>query len=538
MSATRTRHSDPGALAAVLVVVAVALVCGLSLRFHLRLDLSSDRTNSLGPVSRALVREIPEKLRISYYVSPILAQRSPGPGLVEDYLRNLAAISGGRISLDVVDPAQRPGEAEKAGMGTGKINIIEKNQSRQAVVYSGILIEYLDRSRVIPFIVDSGDLENMIARTVKALIAGSDPLLAVLVGDAGKSLDNDFSLLRKALENNLWKIAELSPGDKVPESASLLLVLGNADLGGAAAAPVRDWLSSGRNAFFAVKGVDIKAGDEVRAVRLGNTAILDLLYSCGVAVGKSLVLDRSALTVPFQGAGASGNEKVDYFLYPHWIMVRPENLDRSGGLVPESGGLDLFWPSPLESSGVPGTDFRPLIMTGKKAWLQTKDFVVAPGPESSYEAELEATVGQYTLAASAQVRIPGAAGPSRLIVVGSSDFASDLSAMTGSAFNTDFVLGAIDLLVPGSLFAATGNEDSGKSSAEVLKPRKVRDRRFSRAESAESAGRLISANYFINLFFIPAGIVIAGMIHVAGRKRMRKKPERAGKTSRPAVPAP
>jgi ABC-type uncharacterized transport system involved in gliding motility auxiliary subunit len=502
---------------ALLAFAAIVLALSISERFHVRIDLSADRVNTPGPSLRALAVGIPEKLRISYFVSPLLAQRNPGPGLIEEYLSMLAGSSRNRISLEIVDPELRKEEARQAGIGSGTINIVEKNQNRQSAVQSGILFEYQNRKRVIPFILETGHLESLIARTLRSLVEDREPELAILIGDAGKSLDGDFSILRKILEDNLWKIRELAPGERVPESSSLLLVLGNAALTGASVAPLRDWLESGRNAFFAVKGVDIRAGEDVSAVRLGNSPLLDLLSSCGVAVGRSLVLDRSALTVPFQSSDAPEGGKIDYFLYPHWIMVRPENFQRSGGLIPESGGLDLFWPSPLSASGSPGAEFRPLIMTGKNAWLQTKDFVVRPGPEPGYEAESESTRGRYTLAASARIPMPGIANPANILVVGSSDFASDLSAMTGSSFNADFVLAAVELLAAPSrsgVESAAGAE-SGQRAA--------RERRFAKAEDPQSSERLVRVNYIVNLALIPASVLALGLVHISRRRKTSGK---------------
>ncbi len=528
MKAHYPAGSNAGRATAFLAFVAIILVCGISARFHARIDMSADRINTPGPILRTLAVQIPEKLRITYFVSPILAQRDPGPSRIEDYLYALAAISRDRISLEIVDPARMPKEALQAGLGSGTISIIEKNQSRQSIVQSGILFEYLNRSKVIPFILDAANLETAVSRTIRALIEDRDPEIAILIGDTGKSLDGDFSLLKRALESALWKIVELRPGEKVPDSASLLLVLGNADIGDAAVVPIREWLVSGRSAFFAVKGVDVRAGDDVSAVRLESSAVLALLSTCGVQVGRSLVLDHSALTVPFQGSDAAGDSAINYYLYPHWIMVRPENSTRSGGMIPESGGLDLFWPSPLFASGAPGTEFRPLIMTGKSAWLQTKNFVVRPGPIPDYEAELEATRGQYTLAASVRVSISSHANPGNIIVVGSSDFASDLSAMTGSAFNTDFVLKVVDII---SSPLSGGLDAAGMGRA----PGGVRERRFTKVESPKERDSLVLANYIVNLVLVPAFILTLGFAHVAGRKRTRENHAPAVKSPDSAV---
>ncbi|HOX49070.1 MAG TPA: Gldg family protein, partial [Spirochaetales bacterium] len=86
-------------LVLLLLVLAVAAASVLfAERFHARLDLTADRSYSLGAVSKGLYKEIPERLRITYYRSPALAARHPGPRAVEDFLREFEAAGRGRIT--------------------------------------------------------------------------------------------------------------------------------------------------------------------------------------------------------------------------------------------------------------------------------------------------------------------------------------------------------------------------------------------------------------------------------------------------------
>ena len=51
-------------------------------------------------------------------------------------------------------------------------------------------------------------------------------------------------------------------------------------------------------------------------------------------------------------------------------MTRPEFRDSKSPLTARSAGLDLFWPSPLESVPRTGVDYAALVKTTPKAWLQ------------------------------------------------------------------------------------------------------------------------------------------------------------------------
>jgi len=100
----------------ILTMLAIVLAAIASNLYWTRADLSSSRAHTLSMASRNLHKEIPETVRISYYASKILADRHPGPGAIEDFLRELEAVSRGRIRVRVIDPTKNPAEPESFGL--------------------------------------------------------------------------------------------------------------------------------------------------------------------------------------------------------------------------------------------------------------------------------------------------------------------------------------------------------------------------------------------------------------------------------------
>ena len=92
------------------VLVAAVLVTD---RFHFRLDLTADHTYTLSQASRELHKSVSEQVRITYYVSPMLAARHPAPRAIQDFLE-IAAASHGKISVEVTDPGAGNGERAAA----------------------------------------------------------------------------------------------------------------------------------------------------------------------------------------------------------------------------------------------------------------------------------------------------------------------------------------------------------------------------------------------------------------------------------------
>jgi ABC-type uncharacterized transport system involved in gliding motility auxiliary subunit len=286
--------------------------------------------------------------------------------------------------------------------------------------------------------------------------------------------------------------------------------------------------------------VDVNATTSLTAAPLKEEALLKAVESYGVKVQRELVLDSACLTVPFQDVAPSGGASIRYVRYPHWISVSEANCDRKNAATANLAGLDLFWPSPLTLSPPSGVKAEVLMRTGKSAWLQTKNFAIGPQDEAEYDTEAPATTGQYNLAASLSgvlpmayagkpiptkagapelPPLPAAARSSRLVILGSADFANDLMTMTNSTFNATFAANMTEWLISGNELTA-------------LKARATRETGFDKvADPASRALRILSA-YLINIVLVPGGLALYGLL----RSRKRKLAARAGAEAPAADP--
>lgn len=538
----RKRRSLVVLLLSLAVIVAAVLVAE---RFSLRLDLSADGANTLSKASRQLYKEIPEQVRITYYISPTLADRHPGPRAVEGLVRSLAAASRGKIAVDVADPASGKKESavEALGIAPQRMQVVEKNEQRVALVYSGLAVQYLGRTQVLPFVISTDTLEYDLVKAIKAAIADKKPVASLLIGDADKSLANDFNTLSQALKQSGWETKEIRAGDEVPPETSVLLVLGNSSLDDYDAYRIDAYLASGGKALFAVKGVDVQIKQGLTAVALKDDALLRALESYGVKVDRDLVLDQSALTAPFQMNSPFGGQTINYLRYPHWVMTRPENRDSKSPLTARSAGLDLYWPSPLELLPRTGVESSTLVRTTPKAWLQKDHFSVSPDEAGQYAAQAASTTGQYALAvtlsgvlppayagkplparsgAAALPALPPAPRASRILVVGSSDFANDLMTITGSSFNAAFIAGAADWLSSGDDLVS-------------IKTRGSRDTRLAKVEDPDARSALISLAYAVNLGLVPLLVIAFGLARSMRRRRLAKDEAQLSASSKDAA---
>jgi ABC-type uncharacterized transport system involved in gliding motility auxiliary subunit len=511
------------------VLVAAVLVAG---QFSLRLDLSSDGANTLSKASRELYKEIPEQLRITYYISPTLADRHPGPRAVEGFVRSLAAASHGKIAVDVADPSASKKESavEALGVEPQRMQVVEKNEQRVALVYSGLVVQYLGRNQVLPFVISTDTLEYDLVKLIKAAVADKKPSVSILIGDSDKSLANNFRTLSAALKQAGWDSKEVRPGELIPPESSVLLVLGNANLDDYDAYRIDAYVASGGKALFAVKGVAVQTSQGISASPLQNDALLRALESYGVKVDRDLVLDLSAQTLPFQMNSPYGGQAINYMRYPHWIMTRPENRDAKSPLTARSAGLDLMWPSPLELLPRTGVESSALVKTTPKAWLQKSRFAVSPDEAAQFNAEASSSTGQYILAATlsgvlpsayagkplpkregaeALPALPASSRASRILVLGSADFASDFMTITNSTFNADFIVSAADWLASGDDLVS-------------IKTRGTRDTRLEKVQDPEARQALITLAYVVNLGIVPLLVVGFGLSRSYKRRRLAK----------------
>ncbi|HQO65588.1 MAG TPA: GldG family protein, partial [Spirochaetales bacterium] len=154
-----------------LIVVGLVLAAVASTMYYARLDLTSTRMFTLSDAAKALRNEIPESVRISYFVSKSLADRHPGPGEIEDFLRELESVSKGKVRVRVVDPSDDPAEVDGFGVAAQQMQVVERSEQRVAIVYTGIVVEYLDRHETIPSVLSTATLEYELVKAVRAVVS-------------------------------------------------------------------------------------------------------------------------------------------------------------------------------------------------------------------------------------------------------------------------------------------------------------------------------------------------------------------------------
>jgi len=520
-----------------LSIAAIILALMVCNRLWFRLDLTKNKAYTISSVSRNLYKELPDPVNITYYLSGKLKTVVPAPGEIEDTLREYAAYSRGRIRLTVRDPV-KAGLAivEELGLQPRQVQTVEQDQASFVTVYSGIVIEYLDKMEVLPWVISTDTLEYDLTSRIRSMVTESERWIGVIVGDSFRKWKEDFGFLEMTLSEAGYRVRQLSSGEEIPENMPALFVLGGVeDLDEWALYRIDRFIQQGGKTLFAVKGIYVDTiYGTIEARHQQDLGLLDMLASYGAVVRKELALDRNALTLQYQTRSPSGGISYRIVRYPLWIGVTADNGNPSHPVSSSFGGLDMYWASPIELSAPDFVEAMPIFTSTPQGWSMISQLNTSPEVPYMLEMEAAQTRGTKILGAALSGTFPsffrGAAKPvregsdeelpdlpehakdSRIIVIGDTDFASNLINVTNARHNLDFLLRAADWL-------ANDNDVIG------IRNRAPQTGRFDKITDASSKAAVMKIIQIINVGLIPLLVIAAGLFLAQRRKTLARNAE-------------
>lgn len=473
----------------ILSILAILLALLVSTRLWFRSDLSANKSWTISPVSKKLGLEIPDQVRVTYFVSDKLKQLYTFPGEIEDIINEYVSFSRGKISFTERDPSKENLETKMREMGfpAQEIRTMEKDQASFINVYSGILIEYEDRTDTLPFAYRLDTLEYDLTGRILSLIREKEKIIGVIIGDAAKTLEGTnqnagYQFLQQHLISAGYKTRAITPEEIIPDNLAELFVLGGTDT-------LDDWtlyqidryIQTGGKVYFALNSTNIEMSYYgPQAQKAVDRGLLALAKSYGVDVQSAIVLDESALPMPLPGTAQGGIQIIRLQAYPFYIHVLPQNGNPENPITSRFAGADLYWANPLVLNAPEGVEALPLFTTTEYAWLETDEFVIDPQQSFQFTKEQGATGGVKILAAALSGTfpsywrdrpkplregsdetlpdMPSRTTPSRIVVVGNANSAFDFSmgnidfanprgaSIAAEQPNLDFIVQAADWL--------------------------------------------------------------------------------------------
>ena len=516
-----------------LSVIAIILAILVTGRYWLRLDLTKNKAYTISKVSRNIHRELPDPVNITYYLSNKLKTVIPTPGEIEDMLSEYAAYSRGKIRLTVRDPVKAGMAAVIEGLGLQprQVPVVEQDQTGLITVYSGIVIEYLDKMEILPWIISTNTLEYDLTSRIRSMVRDSERWIGVIVGDSYRSWSEDFTFLNQAFTAAGYNMRQITAGDEIPENTPALFVMGGVeDLDQWALYRIDRYIQTGGKVLFAARGIFIDTTyNTIEAREMNDNGLLEMIASYGVTIRPLLTLDRNALTLQYQTQSSTGGVHVRLTRYPHWIGITGESGNPSHPVSSSFNGIDLYCASPLELNVIPDVEQNVLFTTSSAAWTMSRNFHTNPDIPYLFEIEAENTTGFKVMGAALNGVIPsffrGSEKPvregsdeelpnipetgreSRIIVVGETNFATNFINVSQARKNIDFLLRAADWL-------ASDDDIIG------IRNRQPQTGRFDKI--ADPLKRLLAMRFsqILNVVIVPLLVIAFGIFRAVRRTKI------------------
>ena len=372
-----------------LVFITAFLALAASSRFSLAVDVSRAKRFSISRFSQDLLASLDAgALSITYYVSPELRELYPQTRNIGDFLRAFAARGKSSVTLATVNPQNENAEfLSRVGIAGRSVNRSQQNRLEYVTVYSGIVVEYLNRTETIPFILSSDNLEYELARRVLNVLNGSKPLVYVIAANE-LSAENDYSYALAWLENAGFMPVVLTPDALEAAERDLLsprglvhplALFGSSELTGGQAQILERFMLAGGNVFCAVAPNTVDLLSEWTAKPRNDDAFIPLLKRWGIEIGGGMVHDISCFRLTLQ-TEEGGSQQFVYKNYPLWITTLPQ-FTPPHILFDFAGGLNMFWASPLYIAPHETNAVTELLRSSPASWVDGgKDGVFITNP--------------------------------------------------------------------------------------------------------------------------------------------------------------
>lgn len=427
----------------ILVIVVLILAAAAGNVFYFNIDLTESGIHS---ISKEFIDSIQgtleAELSISYYRSDKLQQYAAFPHQIEDELRKFESALPG-LSIHIEDPEGREQYMNQLGIRAKQLELPSYNETIYFAGYSGIHFSYKDKSAVIPYIEDVYQLEYRIASTIKYMLNDDILTIAFYSAGEGQTYQDTYQGFYYALQD-IGVLKPLVPGDTIPFDTDVLIVSSGVVLNSDDIRNIDAYTGGGGNTLFFVDGLSVSLIENFRLSGQKNPQLIDLLKHYGMYPQEVLLADLLSKQLPVDRDvnGQTFQQLQDYY---YWPLISPANVNANHPVSKYFSGLELYWASPLAVR----QDADVLFTSTRQSWLDIPyaglvPGSVLPGQTSGEEYILGAAYEGVIEPFFARSDSESDATDSRILVVGDSDFISDLHLFDNGDYNRDFLKNAVE----------------------------------------------------------------------------------------------
>lgn len=190
------------------IITSIILIFGILLliniisnRFSFRLDFTADNRYTLSDATKNILNSLKEPVTIKAYFSedlpPDIAQLRED---FKDLLIEYNNYSDGNVVYEFINPSEDQEtemNAQRAGIRPILINVREKDQAKQQKAYLGTVLQFEEKTEVIPFIQPGTAMEYSLSSNIKKLTLNQKTKIAFLQGNGEPGLSAMSQLTEK-----------------------------------------------------------------------------------------------------------------------------------------------------------------------------------------------------------------------------------------------------------------------------------------------------------------------------------------------------
>ena len=445
----KARQTKFTAYASTYIVIVIALLGGLNFlaqRHNKSIDLTSNKRYSLSDQTEKIVKNLKQDVKVTVFDR---TEAFPKAKDLLDRYNNLST----KLQVEYIDPYKKPTVARAAGVKTeGQIFVESGTKKEEARSLS----------------------EEEITGAVIRVIKSGDRALCSVTGSGEHTLEETgrkgYSGIKEALEKSNYKTRAISLLEKpeVPKDCTVLLVGGpRFDYLDPAVNAIKTYVEAGGHAMFFLDP-PLKMGKE----DIGdNDALASAIASWGITLNKDLALDTSGIGQIF----GLGPEVPLVTTYAAHAIVR--DMKETATAYPLARTL-------AAKAGEKGTAEK-LFSSSANSWATSN---LSSGEIRINEAKDKK--GPLDLGAAATINTADKNNPGRVVVVGSSEWASNGYLRFNG--NKDMFLNMVNWL-------------SADEDLISIRPKDPEDQRLAMNKSQ------MGMVFWTSIVFIPGLIILAGI---------------------------
>lgn len=332
-------------------------------RLYFRLDLSSSKQFSVSKTSGNLIQNLSSTLRITYFRSNELKNLYPQVSDVQEFLIEFSSFPNVTLTFQNADEEK----LKALGIQGQQIKSSNGNKTEYTTVFSAVLLQYDEKSSIIPFVLSTQTLEYDLSQRIQTLVTGKERNVYLVSGN-GRKISESYAYVSPWLASRGFRAKEIDSSNYLEilpnlSKNDLIAVFGCKDLDEKSEESrnfenlLEDAMERGTKAFVMASPFETSVEDEWKITKTQGNRFLDYLNSKGFAFKNALAEDISCF--PLTMASGEGRQ-AEYVVinYPLWLSLQSQTNAKNG--------LTLFWASPLNLYN----EAEPILLTSRYAWLQ------------------------------------------------------------------------------------------------------------------------------------------------------------------------